>query len=114
MAAANGNGNHPRRDGSALLNEAGDISDAAHVISRLADGVSDGAGAQARSLDTALAGMSQLAGSLRDTSGQAESVAGSAESLVSSINEMAASIAQVSTSTDSLTSTTRDVAGSIQ
>ncbi len=37
MAAANGNGNHPRRDGSALLGEAGDISDAAHVISRLAE-----------------------------------------------------------------------------
>ena len=58
MAAANGNGNHPRRDGSALLGEAGDISDAAHVISRLAGEVSNGADSQARALDTALLGES--------------------------------------------------------
>ena len=51
MAAANGNGHGHLPDTSALLGEAGEITDAARLIARLADEVSAGADAQARSLD---------------------------------------------------------------
>ena len=97
MAAANGNGNHPRRTARPCW--ARPATSATPRTSSHGSPVRyrNGADSQARALDTALLGVNQLASSLRDTSSQAESVASSAESLVSSINEMAASITQVST-----------------
>ena len=75
MAATNGNGH--RADGlnhRALLDEAGEITDAAKVVARMAEEISEGADVQMRSLDSALSGVNQLSASLKETATQAESV----------------------------------------
>ena len=61
MAGTNGHGNsNGNRAGSldrrALLDETGEISDAARVIARMADEVSEGADTQMRSVESAVSG----------------------------------------------------------
>ncbi len=117
MASTNGNGNGNRAtafDRRALLDETGEITDAAMIVARVAGEVSESSDAQMRSVESALSGVNELSLSLRETASQAESVSASTESLVSSINEVAASIEQVTSGTDTLASAVRQVATSMQ
>src|SRR5690348_15483624 len=64
------------------------VTASASGIARIADAVWEGAEAQVRALDSAVAGMTAMTTSLRDTATQAESVSSSVESLVSSSAEL--------------------------
>src|SRR6185503_4087541 len=114
MAATNGNGNRADvLDRRALLDGAGEITNAAKIIARMAEEVAEGADVQMRSVDHALGGVNQLSASLKETATQADGVASSTESLVSSINEVAASIEQVTVGTDTLAGAIQQVAASM-
>src|SRR5687768_17377172 len=78
-----------------VLDQAARVTGSAGIIARVAEEVSEGAGLQLSSLDSALNGLNEMSASLRETATQADSLAGSAEELSSSVNEMAASIEQV-------------------
>src|SRR4051794_19358607 len=67
------------------------VNVSAQIIARVADEVSEGAAAQARSLDQALRVMEDMSASLRETASQSEDVSAAAEEILSGMNEMAAS-----------------------
>src|SRR5215467_1044578 len=78
------------------------VSDSANGIARIAEAVFDGAEVQIRALDEAVAGVNQMALSLKETAAQADSVGTSTEQLVSSVNELSVAIEQVSANMASL------------
>ena len=110
VKAAAGNGAGGGIDTQMVLSQAEQVAATAGTIARLNEEVSEGADAQLRSLDRALASVNEMAASLTQTAGQAESVSVSAEQLGSSVNEMAASIEQVTANTASLAASVRETA----
>src|SRR5687767_16040585 len=68
-----------------VVAQAEQVTAAAGLISRITEEVAAGSESQIRSLDSAVAGVTEVAASLKQTAGQADSVAVSAEQLLSSV-----------------------------
>jgi methyl-accepting chemotaxis protein len=79
---SNGNGKASGGVDTHRMRERADqVTHSASGIARIADAVFEGAETQIRSLDEAVAGINQIAASLRETAQQTESVSESAEEL---------------------------------